>query len=364
MPVSARERTRFRRTAEQGRGARSRGVLAVAALLCVAVVSAGCADKHDDASTIIRTTTNIAGAGVVGADRDTATACPLPSAPDPAQGATRTVRHAAGTSQVPADPQRIVVLTSSALDAACAVGLWERVAGAVTLDGPRPQPMYLGYGVLEVPSVGPVGQPDPARIAELKPDLILGDIAPAAGGYEALSAIAPTVLIGSGGSWQSDFAAYAAGMGRDGAADTALQSYLTEARDLGTALNANQSQASVLRFTADTTQAQGTETFAAQILSDVGVQRPTAQRGTSFDIATGELADKAEGDIIYVMFAGEAGEEHGRKVLRSDEFEELGAAMDRRVFAVDDAIWHTTGLTAARAVLTDLRNSLNGYVTD
>ncbi|MEV0684342.1 ABC transporter substrate-binding protein [Nocardia sp. NPDC050378] len=363
MPVSARERTRFRRTATQGRRDRSRGALVVAALLCVAVVSAGCADKHDDASTIIRTTTNIAGAGVVGADRDTATACPTPSAPDAGSG-TRSVTHSAGVTEVPADPRRIVVLTSSALDAACALGLWERVAGAVTLDGERPQPMYLGYGVLKVPSVGPIGAPDPARIAELKPDLILGDVPPAAGGYEALRAIAPTVLVGSGGSWQSDFVAYAAGMGRTAAATSALQSYLTEAEDVGTALHANQSQASVLRFTADTIQVQGSETFAAQVLSDAGVQRPQAQRGTSFDITPDDFSNKAEGDIIYVMFDGPDGEAHGKKVLRSKEFENLGAATDRRVFAVDDKIWHTTGLTAARAVLTDLRNSLNGYVTD
>ncbi|MFD6395322.1 ABC transporter substrate-binding protein [Nocardia sp. NPDC060249] len=364
MLASVRNRTRFRRTAEQGGRVRSRGFVVAAALLSAAVFTAGCANKHDDASTIIRTTTNIAGAGVVGADRDTATACPLPSAPDAGSGGTRTVTHTAGTSQVPADPQRIVVLTTSALDAACAVGLWERVAGAVTLDGDRSQPMYLGYGVVKVPSIGPIGQPDPARIAELKPDLILGDVAPAAGGYEALSKIAPTVLIGAGGSWQSDFAAYSAGMNRNDAADTALQNYLTEAHDLGPALNATQSQASVLRFTADTTQVQGTETFAAQVLSDVGVQRPTAQRGPSFDITEADLATKAEGDVIYVMFDGPDGEKHGKQVLRSDQFEELGAATDKRVFAVDDKIWHTTGLTAARAVLTDLRNSLNGYVTD
>lgn len=361
MPVSARDRTRLSRTAE---AVRSRGVVAAAALLCAALLATGCADKHDDASTIIRTTTNIAGAGVVGTDRDTATACPLPSAPDAGSGATRTVTHTAGVSQVPADPKRIVVLTTSALDAACALGLWERVAGAVTLDGDRSQPMYLGYGVVKVPSVGPNGQPDPARISELKPDLILGDVAPAAGGYEALSKIAPTVLIGAGGSWQSDFAAYSAGMNRDDAADTALRNYLTEAHDLGPALNATQSQASVLRFTADATQVQGSETFAAQVLSDVGVQRPTAQRGRSFDITEADLATKAEGDVIYVMFDGPDGEEHGKQVLRSTPFEELSASTDKRVFAVDNNVWHTTGLTAARAVLTDLRNSLNGYVTD
>jgi iron complex transport system substrate-binding protein len=51
-------------------------------------------------------------------------------------------------------------------------------------------------------------------------------------------------------------------------------------------------------------------------------------------------------------------------VLRTDEWKELGAATDRRVFAVEDSVWHGDGLTAARALLTDLRNTLNGYVTD
>ncbi|MGW5310761.1 ABC transporter substrate-binding protein [Nocardia thailandica] len=357
MPVSL----RFRRTSASRRPART---LAVAAAAVGAVlVVAGCSDAPDDAASIVRTTTNIAGAGVVGTDRDTATACPLPSAPD-TTGGTRAVTHTAGVAQVPADPQRIVVLSAAALDAACALGLWERVVGASTLPGPRPQPMYLGTGVLEVPSVGVLGgQPDPAQIAALKPDLILGDVAPAAG-YDALAALAPTVLVGGYGSWQSDFAAYAAGMNRATAARAALDAYLAEARDTGIAINASQSQASVLRFSPTATQVQGADTFAAQVLSDTGVQRPTAQRAGSFDIPAGELDTEAEGDIIYVMFDSAEGEDHGKKVMRSDEWKKLGAATDRRVFAVDDTVWHAHGLTAARAVVTDLRRSLNGYVTD
>ncbi|MGK8523602.1 ABC transporter substrate-binding protein [Nocardia asteroides] len=362
MPLSA--FVRFRnRTASPTPRAVGRRVVAVAAL-CATVLAAGCGGKSDDDVSIVRTTTNIAGAGVVGLERDTTRACALPSAPDPAGADTRSVTHAAGVSEVPADPQRIVVLTTSALDAVCALGLWERVVGAVTFDGPSTQPAYLGTGVLKIPGVGTAAQPDPARIADLRPDLILGETPAGTATFAALQAIAPTVLVGANTSWQAEFAAFAAGLGRQGAAETALQNYRTEARDTGAALAAGQTQASVIRFTADTDRVQGGDSFSGQVLGDAGVQRPAAQRGASFDVRAGDFATKVEGDVIYVILAGPQGKERGEAVLRTGEWKELGAATDRRVFAVEDSVWHGEGLTAARALLTDLRNTLNGYVTD
>ncbi|MFI9631485.1 ABC transporter substrate-binding protein [Nocardia sp. NPDC051929] len=364
MPVSdvmqVRTRIRAIRHRNGAAGHRFRAVVAG----CAALVLAGCGGATDDSASIVRTTTNIAGAGVVGLERDTTKACALPSAPDPAGGDTRSVTHAAGVSEVPADPQRIVVLNTSALDAVCAVGLWERVVGTVTLDGPSPQPAYLGTGVLKIPGVGTAAQPDPARIAALHPDLILGENPTGTASFSALQAIAPTVLVGSNNSWQAEFAAFAAGMGRRDAAETALQNYRTEARDTGTTLAAGQTQASILRFTGDAQRVQGGDSFSGQVLADAGVQRPAAQRGASFDVRESEFATKAEGDLIYVILAGQEGKKHGEAVLRTDEWKELGAATDRRVFAVEDSVWHGDGLTAARALLTDLRNTLNGYVTD
>ncbi|MGV9974714.1 ABC transporter substrate-binding protein [Nocardia beijingensis] len=364
MPVSdvMQVRTRIRTVGQRGGAAGHRFRTVVAG--CAALLLAGCGGATDDSPSIVRTTTNIAGAGVVGLERDTTRACALPSSPDPAAGDTRSVTHAAGVSEVPADPQRIVVLSTSALDAVCALGLWERVVGTATIDGPSPQPAYLGTGVLKIPGVGTVAQPDPARIAAMHPDLILGENPSGAATFSALQAIAPTVLVGSNNSWQAEFAAFAAGMGRRDAAETALQNYRTEARDTGAALAAGQTQASVIRFTADAQRVQGSDSFSGQVLADAGVQRPAAQRGTSFDVREDEFATKAEGDVIYVILAGQQGKEHGEKVLRGDAWKELGAATDRRVFAVEDTVWHGDGLTAARALLTDLRNTLNGYVTD
>ncbi|MFI5718072.1 ABC transporter substrate-binding protein [Nocardia sp. NPDC051750] len=333
------------------------------ALACLAVTVAGCASQPDNSASIIRTTTKIAGAGVVGIERDTTQACSLPTAPDPAVGPTRTVHHASGESRVPADPQRIVVLSTSALDATCAVGLWERVVGATTVPGPAPQPGYLGYGVLEIPGVGPVTDPDPALIAQLDPDLIVGEVPTGRADYAALSAIAPTVLVGTDHTWEEQFSAFAGAMGRAGAGKAALDAYRTEAADTGTSINAAMTQASLVRFNATGTETMGGETFAAQVLADTGAQRPSAQRETSAPVDESDPVT-AEGDLIYVMFAGPEGREHGESVMRSTEWEDLGAVSDGRTFVVDDALWHTTGLTSARAVLSDIRDSLNAYVLE
>ncbi|WP_084519152.1 ABC transporter substrate-binding protein [Nocardia mexicana] len=360
MPVIEVDSTR-NTTARNRRHARRLRVGSLAAAAAVALV-AGCAQgSHDDAS-IVRTTTNIAGAAVVGIERDTRTACALPSAPDQRSG-THTVAQPAGPTQVPADPQRIVVLDTTALDAVCALGLWERVVGATTLAGEAPQPTYMGTGVQKIPGVGGIGAPDVQAIAALRPDLILGGD----GSVDALRGIAPTVQAGPG-NWQSTFTGYAEAMGRSNAGAKALADYRTAARDTGTAVAANLSQASVIRFapSADI-QVQGDDSFAGQVLADAGVQRPVAQRGASFSVSSLSSADdrnKIEGDIVYLMFDGPDGKTHGEKVMDGPDWEKVSAVIDKRDFAVDDAIWHGTGLTAARALLTDLAKSLNSYVTD
>ncbi|WP_024799453.1 iron-siderophore ABC transporter substrate-binding protein [Nocardia sp. BMG51109] len=361
MPVIEVDTTR-NTTARNHRHARRLRAGGLAAAAAVTLVS-GCAQGADDDVNIVRTTTSIAGAAVVGLERDTRTACALPSAPDQASG-TRGVPQPAGTIQVPADPQRIVVLDTAALDAVCAVGLWERVVGAATMPGPTPQPTYMGTGVQKIPSVGGLGSPDIAAVTALHPDLILGS--DDSGNVDVLRGIAPTVRAGADG-WQQTFTAYAEAMGRGNAGAKALADYRTDARETGAAIGANLSQASVIRFSADDIRVQGNDSFAGQVLADAGVQRPTVQRGASFSV--GGLDDdgernKLEGDILYLMFDGQDGKSRGEEVMRGDDWDKLSAVFDKRDFAVDDTIWHGSGVTAARAILTDLHKSLNGYVTD
>src|SRR3979490_2323736 len=76
---------------------------------------------------VVTSTTKIASAGVLGNGRRPAESCaPDPAAVDPGPP-DRELRHAAGTSTVRADPQRIVVLSGDQLDALCALGLQSRI---------------------------------------------------------------------------------------------------------------------------------------------------------------------------------------------------------------------------------------------
>lgn len=346
--------------------ARRTSALGIAAAV---LVLGGCSadSSDDDASTIVRTTTSIAGAGVMGIERDTATACPTPSAADPGAGpaVTRHIVHTAGESDVPSDPQRIVVLDSVSMDAVCALGLWERVVGAATgVDAP--QPSYLGTGISEIASIGPVSAPDVAAVKAAAPDLVLGSSPVSGDLYGQLSAFAPTVFAGSDPVyWKTQFTLAGRALGRADAAGAALNRYQQDAEHLGETLDAAQTEASVVRFGANDLSIEGPASFAGQILSDVDVRRPAAQRlvdATAGPIPADDLA-AADGDLIYVLFDGSRGRGHGSDVMKSEQWQDLAAATDRRVFVAEDAIWNGNGLTAARAVLDDLRATLNGFAS-
>lgn len=346
---------------------RSRKVVLVVTAAAGALVLAGCSTPTDDpASEIVRTTTRIAGAAVVGIERDTTTACALPSPLDagvPAAG-TRQVLHTAGASEVPSDPQRIVVLDTAALDAVCALGLWERVVGASAEADGRPE--YLGAGIAEITPIGPSGTPDVGAIEQARPDLILGSAADA-GQYRSLSDVAPTVVVGSDPVfWRQQFLRVGEALGRIGAAQRALDEYAAQARELGRELVAWQTQASLVRFTADGPEIEGTTSFAGQVLADVGAARPPAQRFGVVDGRTTQPVDTenpvaADGDVIFVRFEGADGLERGTDYMKSDAWLDLGAVSDGRLFSMSDEVWSVPGPVAARAILTDLRHTLNGY---
>ena len=139
------------------------------------MVTAVCADRRHrlrldgrsfDAAeqTVITSTTRIAGAGVLGNQRRPDESCAPEPAPVDAGPSTREVSHAAGTTEVRDDPQRIVVLSGDQLDALCALGLQSRIVAAALPDDATSQPSYLGGVVHDLPAVGTRSAPDLAAI--------------------------------------------------------------------------------------------------------------------------------------------------------------------------------------------------------
>lgn len=111
---------------------------------------------------------------------------------------TRMIEHSAGTSEIPADPQRVVTVH----DQHGLLPLWSlgfrNIVGSVGAisEGQR----YFrrmeanGYKPTDVEWISPYGEPDLEAIAALDPDLIVG-VSTNDSIYDQLSGIAPTVLM-------------------------------------------------------------------------------------------------------------------------------------------------------------------------
>jgi iron complex transport system substrate-binding protein len=351
-----------------------RPTTAAAAIAISAVVCSGCtsgAPGGAPSPSVITSTTQIAGAGVLGNQRRPDESCaPQPAELDPGPP-TRTAHNAAGVApdlvQVRSDPQRIVVLSGDQLDALCALGLQSRIVAAALPDGSSTQPSYLGTVVHRLPGVGTRSSPDLAAIGAAKPDLILGSQALTPKLYSALTAIAPTVFTAApGAAWEDNLRGVGAATGRANAAGGVIDDFTKKAHDDGAAHDAAHYQASIVQFTENTIRVYGADNFPASVLTAVGVDRPAAQRftdkpyiemgSTDTDLAGNPDFSAADADLVYVSFASPAAKDRAGSIFDSNPWRKLSATRENRVFVVNNEIWQTgEGVVAARGVVDDLR---------
>ena len=345
---------------------------AIAAALAITVVS-GCGSLGGDESpdpgrqSPVTSTTKIASAGVLGNQRRPDESCaPEPAALDEGPP-DRPVRHAAGETEIRADPQRIVVLSGDQLDTLCALGLQSRVVAAALPDGSDSQPSYLGKVIHDVPGVGTRDAPDIEGIKAATPDLILGSEALTPEDFGELSAIAPTVFTGApGAAWQDNTRTVGAATGRIDATNEMIDGFERAADKIGADNDATHFQASVVQFTDTTMRVYGPDNFPGSVLAAVGADRPAAQRFTDkpyieigitdTDLGNSPDFSAADGDIVYISFASPAAKDRAPTVLESDAWRKLSANRDNRIFAVNNEVWQTgEGIVAARGVLADLQ---------
>jgi iron complex transport system substrate-binding protein len=339
-----------------------------AALTCSACGS----DHPTKASRSVPTpTTQIASAGVLGNGRNADESCAKDAAaPDPGPP-TRPAHNVAGIDpdvvRVPAEPQRIVVLSGDQLDTLCALGLQSRMVGAALPDGSSSEPYYLGSKVHDVPGVGTRSAPDLGAITKAHPDLILGSVALTPKLYPQLAAIAPTVFTGApGAAWQDNLRGIGAAVARGAATEGLLNGFAQRAAEIGSSHDAAHFQASIVQLTPDRIRIYGAKNFPGSVLAAVGVDRPASQRFTDkayieigitdADLAKSPDLTAADADIVYVSCVTRAVADHAASFFDSDPWRRLSATRDNRVFVVNDEIWQTgQGVIAARGIVDDLR---------
>ncbi|KAA9085203.1 ABC transporter substrate-binding protein [Microbacterium radiodurans] len=222
---------------------------------------------------------------------------------EPAGSASpRTIEHARGTTEVPAEPQRVVTLEPLELDTAVAVGITP--VGAAVASNVAGIPAYLGVEGVE--PVGTVPEPDLEAIAALQPDLILGTEARHSKLYDQLSAIAPTVFIGTQADpWRENAELIGEALGREDEVAAQIAAVDDRCAEIAEAHDVAGQTAQVIRPRDETTLSlYGPVSFAGSLLECVGYTTPEHDwaDGLQADISPENILD-ARADAVFVTAA-------------------------------------------------------------
>lgn len=315
--------------------------------LLMAVAVAGCAQSSPESATASPGTDAAAGA-------DSSTTA--------ADAQTRSVEHGMGTTQVPAEVKRVVVLDTGELDAVVSLGVVP--VGAVTTDVSTSLVQYLEPELAEVESVGTIGEPNLEAIAALRPDLILSNTVRHEDLYDELSAVAPTVFADDvGDTWKETLLLAGEALDEQEQAEELIADYESRATEVGLAVtdgDPGSVEVSVVRFLPGQIRLYTPSSFIGTILEDAGFTRPASQlEGDTFVEASAEQLALADGDVVFTAVYGDPADTDQADVVAGPVWQNLGAVQRGDVQEVSDDTWMLgIGVTAANLVLDDLEQYL------
>lgn len=254
---------------------------------------------------------------------------------------TRTIAHSAGTTEVPASPQRIVTTSDqNALLPLRELGVVPVAsAGLIGDDGARSFRRVEGHDTSGVEFVGAYGEPNLEAIAAQRPDLIVGYEVDES--YEQLSAIAPTVFVQIfGRPLDEALLDFADVVDRREKAEDLQDEYDQDIAELRQQLEpvADDLTVSVLSagapgefYRADDWHSLGT------VLTDLDLQRPAPQQGPNEGTAYSlEGLSEHDADVVIIIdYSSEAADPGHQALLDSALLDNLAAARADQVHVVD-----------------------------
>ncbi|KAA0545299.1 iron-siderophore ABC transporter substrate-binding protein [Bacillus sp. BGMRC 2118] len=285
------------------------------------------------------------------------------AAPKTEEAKTITVEHAMGTSEVPSEAKKVVILTNEGTEALLAMGVTP--VGAVNSWTGDPWYDHITDDMKDVTPVGTESEVNVEAIAALEPDLIIGNKMRQEAVYEQLNAIAPTVFAEDlRGNWKLNFELYAKALNKVEEGEKVLADYETRIKELQTNLGDKiNTEVSIVRFMADHARIYHKDSFSGVILEEIGLKRPVEQDVADFmEKATKERIPAMEGDILF-YFTYDTGDgaatKNEQEWINDPLFKNLEVAKAGNVYKVDDTIWNTAGgVIAANLFLNDLEKHL------
>ena len=281
--------------------------------------------------------------------------------------ATHTVKHLEGSTQVPDDPERVVTLWASTLSATVALG--EQPVGYAFNDEPAPGvDVPEDYDLDSLDHLGDSQELDLERIAAAEPDLILATEVQA-DYYDQLSDIAPTVILEWGGTsvWKQHLRDVAEVLQREDEADKVESDYRAHVDEVADAIGGpSATEVSIVRFHADELRLEVRNSFAGQVVADVGLARPEVQdveeEESGYLAVSLEQLPDADGDALFAFTIADSDDPQEDDLLESARdnplWKQLDAVRKDRVHEVDYMTWISSNYFAAHAILDDLESAL------
>lgn len=243
--------------------------------------------------------------------------CASPQEEESSTAETRTVTHLYGTTDIPVDPERVVVLDAgNVLESVLALGVVP-VATVV----PKTTGTWPDFIAEKLPSdVASVGDSeanvDIEKVIGAEPDLIIvtSEDASQREFYDNVAGIAPTVAVGDvANEWKESLSILGDHLGKQAEAETLLADYETRVAGVKDQLGPNPGTASFIRVRSDKLNYMGQEgAFIWTTPKDVGLRAPEYQDiGTaedSFFEVSLEQTNLLDADRIFVVSDGPAAE--------------------------------------------------------
>ena len=246
------------------------------------------------------------------------------------------------------------MLDMGELDSVLSLGI--KPVGMVTSKGANPVPDYLADKVKDVPSVGTIQEVNVEKIAELKPDLIVGSQLRVDDLYGQLSDIAPTVLaIRPGYPWKEDFRLIGDALGEEEKTVDILNDYADTLAQIKEKMPKD-TTVSMLRFMPDKIRLYANKSLIGVILRDAGLARPENQ---DIDELAAEISpesiSEADGDYLFYSSYGDPSATGEDKIVESEQFKNLSAVKGGKAFRVSDDLWFLgLGPTGAKKIAEEL----------
>ncbi|MEH2051767.1 iron-siderophore ABC transporter substrate-binding protein [Nostoc sp.] len=273
----------------------------------------------------------------------------------------RKVEHLMGKTCIPLHPQRVVTLWSSFLADILALGIKPIATG---YDSSEPFPEYLREKVDGVDLIGSENEPNLEKILLLKPDLILAHPYILNVYYKQISTISPTVIIGHPNlltrRWDRDFVDLGKVLNKEEAVNKLMKEYWQRIEKLKQALGSRRHQIQVSVASIKPLSgiwSYGEKSPVGTVLNDIGLKRPSSQRGNFFyigNISEERLSD-IDGDVLFFLSWGsKSAKETLEKLQKKPLWRQLKAVQRNQVYLVDGLRWHEGDIFAINAIIDDL----------